>query len=94
VDKHQQESIQQVMSGNNRLALRGWGRGLAVFEQREEDEWIVEAKVEVLKLTEEWFKQYLGRRANAISGGSGRSSEQEVQSQGAQFETAQSPGIT
>ena len=37
-----------------------------MFEQKEEDEWIVEAKVEVLKLTEEWYKQYLGRRADGI----------------------------
>ena len=49
-----------------------------MFEQKEEDEWIVEAKVEVLKLTEEWYKQYLGRRANAISGGSGQRIDQQV----------------
>ena len=51
-----------------------------MFEQKEEDEWIIEAKVEILKLTEEWFVQYLGRRANAISRGSGeRIDEQTVQ---------------
>jgi hypothetical protein len=67
------------MSESNRLALRGWGRGLAVFEQREEDEWIIEAKIEILKLTEEWYKQYLGSRADAISGRSGQRIDGQIQ---------------
>ena len=55
-----------------------------MFEQKEEDEWIVEAKVEVLKLAEEWFKQYLGRRADATNIGRGRQGQEQQAIQGAQ----------
>jgi hypothetical protein len=53
-----------------------------VFEQKEEDEWIVEAKVEVLKLTEEWYKQYLGRRADGIQAQGGIGNNQTTQAEG------------
>ena len=55
-----------------------------MFEQKEEDEWNVEAKVEVLKLTEEWFRQYLGRRADGIQAQGGIGNNQATQAAGNQ----------
>ena len=60
-----------------------------MFEQKEEDEWIVEAKVEVLKLTEEWYKQYLGRRADGIQAQGGIGNNQATQEAGNQEEVLQ-----
>jgi hypothetical protein len=44
-----------------------------VYDQREEDIWIVEAQLEVMKLLDECMKEYLGKRYGIqTQGGAGQ----------------------